>query len=84
MQETQLGSYTEILTHHLSQYAQRMMRNGIIPTDEMFQTEARRLTFDTDDQWDQTMADNLEWLAKFRGEQGNDGSIQNQDQVRRD
>lgn len=84
VQETQLGSYTEVLTHHLSQYAQRMMRNGIIPTDEMFQTEARRLLFDTDDQWDQTMADNLEWLAKFRGEQGNDESIQNQNNVLRD
>ncbi|KAJ5535906.1 hypothetical protein N7513_009092 [Penicillium frequentans] len=68
--EPQLETYTEVLTRHLSHYAQQMMGNGIIPTDEMFQLEARRLLFDSEDQWNQTMADNHEWLAKFRGEQG--------------
>ncbi|KAL4924039.1 uncharacterized protein BDV17DRAFT_301323 [Aspergillus undulatus] len=67
--EPQLDSYTEVLTRHLSHYAQQMMSSGIIPTDEMFQVEARRLLFDSEDQWNQTLADNLEWLAKFRGEQ---------------
>lgn len=67
--EPQLKSYTEVLTRHLSHYTQQMMGNGIIPTDEMFQLEARRLLFDSEDQWNQTMADNLEWLARFRGEQ---------------
>jgi hypothetical protein len=46
-----------------------MITRGVVPTDEMFQVEARRLLFDSEDQWNQTMADNLEWLAKFRGEQ---------------
>lgn len=68
VQETQLDSYTEVLTRHLSHYAQQMMSSGIIPTDEMFQLEARRLLFDSEDQWNQTMADNTEWLAKFRGQ----------------
>lgn len=66
IQETQLDSYTEVLTRHLSHYARQMMNRGIIPTDEMFQLEARRLLFDSEDQWNQTMADNTEWLAKFR------------------
>ncbi|KAJ5455193.1 hypothetical protein N7475_010314 [Penicillium sp. IBT 31633x] len=69
VQESQLDSYTEVLTRHLSHYARQMMGSGVIPTDEMFQSEARRLLFDSEDQWNQTMADNLEWLAKFRGEQ---------------
>ncbi|GFG18030.1 hypothetical protein IFM5058_08794 [Aspergillus udagawae] len=76
VQETQLDSYTEVLTRHLSHYAQRMMINGIIPTDEMFQLEARRLLFDSEDQWNQTLADNVEWLAKFRGEHSSNGAFQ--------
>ncbi|CAI7614716.1 unnamed protein product [Penicillium manginii] len=68
-QEPILDSYTEVLTRHLSHYAQQMMSSGIIPTDEMFQSEARRLLFDSEDQWNQTMADNHEWLTQFRGEQ---------------
>ncbi|KAJ5845777.1 hypothetical protein N7534_009446 [Penicillium rubens] len=76
VQEPQLDSYIEVLTRHLSHYAQRMMSRGIIPTDEMFQAEARRLSYDTDDQWDQTVADNLEWLANFRAEQSSKGAFQ--------
>jgi hypothetical protein len=68
-EEPRLDSYTEVLTRHLSHYAQQMMSNGVIPTDEMFQSEARRLLFDSEDQWNQTMADNHEWLAQFREEQ---------------
>ncbi|KAL6237448.1 hypothetical protein BDW75DRAFT_228645 [Aspergillus navahoensis] len=71
--EAQLDSYTEVLTRHLSHYAQQMMGSGVIPTDEMFQEEARRLLFDSEDQWNQTMADNREWLAHFRGQQSNNG-----------
>jgi hypothetical protein len=81
VQETQLDSYTEVLTRHLSHYAQQMMSSGIVPTDEMFQLEARRLLFDSEDQWNQTMADNLEWLAKFRGEQSSKGLLQAPEQV---
>jgi len=55
VQETQLDSYTEVLTRHLSHYAQQMMSSGIVPTDEMFQLEARRLLFDSEDQWNNEM-----------------------------
>jgi hypothetical protein len=47
------------------------MRLGVIPTDEMFQLEARPLLFDSEDSWNQTMADNPEWLAKFRKDRYN-------------
>lgn len=67
----QLDSYTEVLTRHLSHYVQQNMRLGVIPTDEMFQLEARRLLFDSEDSWNQTMADNPEWLAKFRNDRYN-------------
>ncbi|KAJ5202207.1 hypothetical protein N7449_004286 [Penicillium cf. viridicatum] len=80
VQEDNLQSYTEVLTRHLSHYAQQMMRDGVIPTDEMFQLEARQLLFDSEDQWNQTMADNLEWLAKFRGEQTTKGTLQTPEQ----
>ncbi|OQE79476.1 hypothetical protein PENNAL_c0051G03307 [Penicillium nalgiovense] len=80
VQEPRLNSYTEVLTHHLSHYAQQMMSRGIIPTDEMFQAEARRLSYDSEDQWDQTIADNLEWLAKFRAEQSSKGAFQTPEQ----
>jgi len=54
------------LTLGLGRYAQRQMRLGFIPTDEMFQDESRRLIYGTEDGWDQTLADNSEWLASFR------------------
>ncbi|KAJ5857933.1 hypothetical protein N7455_008827 [Penicillium solitum] len=80
VQGDNLDSYTEVLTRHLSHYAQRMMGDGVIPTDEMFQLEARRLLFDSEDQWNQTMADNNEWLAKFRREQNTQGHLQTPEQ----
>lgn len=45
--EPQLDSYTEVLTRHLSHYAQRMMSSDTIPADEMFQVKARHLLFDS-------------------------------------
>ena len=65
-QESPLDSYTQVLTLHLNHFAQQQMRLGTIPTDEMFQQEARRLLFDSDDPWNQTIADHPQWLATFR------------------
>ncbi|RDK41048.1 hypothetical protein M752DRAFT_217824 [Aspergillus phoenicis ATCC 13157] len=73
VQKNQLVSYTQVLTRHLSHYAQLMASSGIIPTDEMFQIEARRLLFDSEDQWNQTLADNPDWLATFRKQQTRHG-----------
>lgn len=63
---SQLSSFTEVLTLHLSRYAQEQIKRGIVPTDEMFQHESRRLLYDSDDSWNQTIADNPEWLSAFR------------------
>ncbi|KAJ4005589.1 hypothetical protein NW752_002423 [Fusarium irregulare] len=59
-------SFPEFLAYHLGKYAQQQISVGIMPTDEMFQTEARRIVYDTHDPWDQTLADNKDWLSCFR------------------
>ncbi|RAH51213.1 C2H2-type zinc finger protein [Aspergillus brunneoviolaceus CBS 621.78] len=63
----QLSSFTQVLTLHLSRFAREQMRKGVVPTDEMFQQESRRVLYDSEDTWNQTVADNPEWLAAFRG-----------------
>ncbi|KAE8153958.1 hypothetical protein BDV25DRAFT_136329 [Aspergillus avenaceus] len=63
----QLSSFTQVLTLHLSRFAQGQVEKGVIPSDEMFQQEARRLLYDSEDSWNQTIADNPEWLSAFRG-----------------
>jgi hypothetical protein len=59
--------FAAVLTRHLSRFARRQMLSGVIPTDEMFQRESRRLLYqDGDDEWNQTIADNPSWLQEFR------------------
>lgn len=39
-----------------------------MPSDRMFQDEAMRLMFGSEDPWDQMIADNVGgWLVRFRG-----------------
>lgn len=59
-------TFPEVLALHLGRYAQEQMRLGIIPTDRMFQDEARRMMFGSVDPWDQTIADDDNWLSLFR------------------
>jgi hypothetical protein len=59
-------SYTKFLAWHLGRFAQQSFASGVFPTDEMFQGEARRLVYGSDDNWEQTIADNQEWIATFR------------------
>lgn len=75
VQEPPLNSYTQVLTLHLSHFAQEQMRLGVVPTDEMFQREARWLLFDCDDPWNQTIADHPEWLAAFRENPGHFNAV---------
>ncbi|CAH0056236.1 unnamed protein product [Clonostachys solani] len=58
--------FPDILAVHLARFARKQIRLGIMPTDRMFQNEARSLVFDSVDPWDQTIADNDVWLDKFR------------------
>lgn len=62
----QLANFLDIFVRHLGSYAREQMRQGVIPTDEMFQKEARKVVFDSEDAWDQTIADSPAWLSSFR------------------
>ncbi|KAG9249521.1 homeobox and C2H2 transcription factor [Emericellopsis atlantica] len=46
--------------------------NRHVPTDEELQHHARWIMFDDDDPWNQTPADNAEWLRHFKKDQGLD------------
>jgi hypothetical protein len=56
----------EYLTACLTRYAQQTSAAGQIITDDMLQTEARRVLYCDDDPWNQTPADNAEWLRLFK------------------
>lgn len=62
----------EILTVRLGKYANSMAKTGVTITDEMLQAEARRVLYDSDDSWNQTAADNPEWLDLFKKAHGLD------------
>lgn len=64
-----LGSNTtcwEFLTIRLGQYVQEQKAQGITPTDDMLQRQARIILYDDDDSWDTTCADHPEWLTLFK------------------
>ncbi|KAF3002607.1 hypothetical protein E8E13_008677 [Curvularia kusanoi] len=58
--------FADVLAQHLSQFARNNIMRGVMPTDEMFQREARRVAFGDEDGWNQTLADNQEWLKSFK------------------
>nr|POF15361.1 homeobox protein pknox1 [Quercus suber] len=62
----------EILTVRLGKYANQMIQKGVILTDDMLQQEARSILFGSDDSWNQTAADNPEWLDLFKKAHGLD------------
>ncbi|KAF1977571.1 hypothetical protein BU23DRAFT_527071 [Bimuria novae-zelandiae CBS 107.79] len=64
----------EILTLRLGRFAREHIKQhgpGSV-TDAMLQSEARRILYDADDPWEQTAADNPEWLNLFRKAHGLD------------
>jgi hypothetical protein len=60
----------EILTVRLGQYVKDQLQQGIIPTDDMLQNQARWMLYEDDDTWNQTAADNQEWLQLFKKAHG--------------
>ncbi|KAF2093936.1 hypothetical protein NA57DRAFT_17024, partial [Rhizodiscina lignyota] len=56
----------ELLTFHLGEFAASAQHAGIALTDELLQQEARRIVYGEDDPWNQTAADNAEWLCMFK------------------
>ncbi|OLN87612.1 hypothetical protein CCHL11_10108 [Colletotrichum chlorophyti] len=63
-------AFTEVLEQHLKHFADEHVSRGICPTDEMLRKESRRVIYDCDDEWNQTVADNSEWLTTFRARYG--------------
>ncbi|KXH52326.1 hypothetical protein CNYM01_02142 [Colletotrichum nymphaeae SA-01] len=63
-------AFTEILEQHLRHFAKEHLSQGFDITDEMLRQESRRVIYDCDDEWNQTVADNPEWLEKFRQRHG--------------
>jgi len=60
----------EILTLRLGSYVKEQLQLGILPTDEMLQRQARLILYESDDHWNQTAADNKEWLELFKKAHG--------------
>jgi hypothetical protein len=70
-QEIDAVTFAQVLTQHLSNFARQQILMGVMPTDEMFQRESRRVMFDDEeDSWNQTLADNQQWLDAFRQKNG--------------
>jgi hypothetical protein len=64
----------EILTLRLGRFARQYIEkhgSGSV-TDAMLQTESRKILYGDDDPWNQTSADNLEWLNLFKKAHGID------------
>jgi hypothetical protein len=54
------------LEKELGGYADQQLSLGIFPTDQMLQDQARIVIFGSDDPWNQTSADNAQWLEIFK------------------
>lgn len=60
----------EQLTEHLIRFVRAKQAVGALITDESIQREARCLLYGDDDSWNQTAADNSEWLNFFKDGMG--------------
>lgn len=60
----------EILTVKLGKYVKAQSERGVVLTDEMLQSAARQALYGSDDSWNQTCADNPEWLDLFKKAHG--------------
>lgn len=60
----------ETLTARLGDYVRAARERGTAITDDLLRKEARLVLFGDDDPWNQTPADNAEWLALFKAGYG--------------
>jgi hypothetical protein len=67
------GQYTqrvptafESLTVRLGEFVLQAMKDGIVVTDETVRKQARMIMYGDNDAWNQTPADNAEWLRLFK------------------
>jgi hypothetical protein len=54
------------LEHELGDFLRTQRLMGLEPTDGDLQRQSRRIIYDNDDDWNQTAADDAEWLASFK------------------
>lgn len=64
--QREFRAFADVLSLHLSRFAREKMLKGVVPTDEDFQRESRRVFYQDDDEWNQTVADDPEWMRDFR------------------
>ncbi len=60
----------EQLERILGAWARRLHASGVRLTDEDLQDEARRIVYTSPDPWNQTAADNPQWLDRFKRKHG--------------
>jgi hypothetical protein len=59
------------LSRELTTYVHNQSAQGVMPSDEMLRSEARRIMYgDCDDAWNQTCADSHLWLTIFKRDTG--------------
>ncbi|KAJ5625099.1 hypothetical protein N7510_001408 [Penicillium lagena] len=63
------------LSRELAEYIHKQVAQGVRPTDQMLQAEARRVIYGSDDPWNQTCADNGLWLGVLKRDTGLDTSM---------
>ncbi|SPO02435.1 uncharacterized protein DNG_05108 [Cephalotrichum gorgonifer] len=60
----------EALTERLGEFVQAQRRRGEVVTDEELRRRARLILYDDEDPWNQTPADNAQWLEMFKSGYG--------------
>lgn len=58
------------LDNELTRFIMQQKMAGVIPTDQDLQNKARKIIYDDDDPWNQTPADNKQWLDTLRYQTG--------------
>jgi hypothetical protein len=63
--DSTIHNYTR-LEAELSEFVKTQLLNNTIPSDTDLQRQARLIIYEFDDAWNQTAADNPEWLSGFK------------------
>lgn len=63
---TDSSPHNQALEKHLANFVKHRQCLGSQPSDEEIRTQARLSLFGVDDSWNQTIADNPDWLAGFK------------------
>lgn len=64
------GTFVSDLEKELYAFVKAQVTRGHVPSDQEIQNRARVLIYEYDDPWNQTVADDPEWLAQFKKRAG--------------